>query len=69
VSCGYGHFHDLLRPLATRVLVVHPGQLRLSSGRGTRTTATTWSGWRSCSTWASNRPCTCRRSRSGPGAS
>ena len=26
-SCGYGHFHDLLRPLATRVVVVaHPGQ-------------------------------------------
>ena len=24
-SCGYGHFHDLLRPLATRVLVAHPG--------------------------------------------
>ena len=29
-SCGYGHFHDLLRPLATRVLVAHPGQLRLT---------------------------------------
>ncbi len=28
-SCGYGHFDDLLRPLATRVLVAHPGQLRL----------------------------------------
>lgn len=28
-SCGYGHFHDLLRPLASRVLVAHPGQLRL----------------------------------------
>src|SRR6516165_1205209 len=28
-SCGYGHFHDLLRPLATRVVVAHPGQLRL----------------------------------------
>jgi transposase len=28
-SCGYGHFHDVLRPLATRVLVAHPGQLRL----------------------------------------
>lgn len=28
-SCGYGHFHDLLRPLAARVLVAHPGQLRL----------------------------------------
>jgi transposase len=27
--CGYGHFHDLLRPLAARVLVAHPGQLRL----------------------------------------
>src|SRR5580765_3167665 len=28
-SCGYGHFHDLLRPLAARVLVAHPGHLRL----------------------------------------
>jgi hypothetical protein len=28
-SCGYGHHHDLLRPLAARVLVEHPGQLRL----------------------------------------
>jgi transposase len=28
-SCGYGHFHDLLRPLAARVLVAHPGQLQL----------------------------------------
>jgi transposase len=28
-SGGYGHFHDLLRPLATRVLVAHPGQWRL----------------------------------------
>jgi transposase len=28
-SCGYGHYHDLLRPVADRVLVAHPGQLRL----------------------------------------
>jgi transposase len=28
-SCGYGHFYDLLRPLAARVLVAHPGRLRL----------------------------------------
>src|SRR5919204_2797588 len=28
-SCGYGHYHDLLAPLAARVLVAHPGQLRL----------------------------------------
>jgi transposase len=28
-SCGYGHYHDLLLPLAKRVLVAHPGQLRL----------------------------------------
>jgi transposase len=28
-SCGYGHYHDLLPPLAARVLVAHPGQLRL----------------------------------------
>src|SRR5262252_4367347 len=28
-SCGYGYFHDLLQPLAVRVLVAHPGQLRL----------------------------------------
>src|SRR5262245_46423216 len=28
-SGGYGHYHDLLQPLAARVLVAHPGQLRL----------------------------------------
>src|SRR5262249_24527428 len=28
-SCGYGHYHDLLSPVASRVLVAHPGQLRL----------------------------------------
>jgi transposase len=28
-GCGYGHYHDLLRPLADRVLVAHPGQLQL----------------------------------------
>jgi transposase len=28
-SCGYGHYHDLLRPLAARDVVAHPGQLRL----------------------------------------
>jgi transposase len=27
-SCGYGHYHDVLRPLAARVLVAHPGRLR-----------------------------------------
>ena len=30
-SCGYGHFHDLLRPLAEQVLLAHSGQMRLSS--------------------------------------
>jgi transposase len=41
-SCGYGHFHDLLRPLAARVLVAHPGQLRLifrSKNKNDRTDA------------------------------
>jgi transposase len=28
-SGGYGHYHDRLQPLAARVLVAHPGQLRL----------------------------------------
>ena len=28
-SRGYGHYHDLLRPPAARVLVAHPAQLRL----------------------------------------
>ena len=28
-SCGYGHYHDLLRPVAARILVARPGQLRL----------------------------------------
>jgi transposase len=28
-SCGYGYFYDQLRPLAVRVVVAHPAQLRL----------------------------------------
>jgi hypothetical protein len=28
-SCGYGCYHDLLQPLAARVVVAHPGRLRL----------------------------------------
>lgn len=28
-SCGYGWLHDALRPLSRRVVVAHPGQLRL----------------------------------------
>ncbi len=28
-SCGYGHYHELLTPLASRVVVAHPGLLRL----------------------------------------
>jgi transposase len=41
-SCGYGHFHDLLSPLAARVLVARPGQLRLifrSKGKNDRNDA------------------------------
>lgn len=29
VSCGYGHFHDVLTPLAVRVVAAHPGRLKL----------------------------------------
>jgi len=28
-SCGYGHYHDTLSPIAARVTVAHPGHLRL----------------------------------------
>lgn len=28
-SCGYGFYHDALRPLAARIVVAHPGHLRL----------------------------------------
>jgi transposase len=28
-SCGYGHYHDTLSPIAARVTVAHPGRLRL----------------------------------------
>ena len=28
-SCGYGHYYELLTPLATRVAVAHPGLLKL----------------------------------------
>jgi transposase len=27
-SCGYGHYHDTLKPIAARVTVAHPGRLR-----------------------------------------
>ena len=29
-SCGYGHYHDLLQPLAARVLVAHEWHLDLA---------------------------------------
>ena len=55
-SCGYGHFHDLLRPLAARVLVAHPGQLRLIF----RSCVVKWLMWRSAGffgrSWGSARP-------------
>jgi transposase len=28
-SCGYGHLHDCMTPMARQVTVAHPGQLRL----------------------------------------
>src|SRR5262249_31360165 len=28
-SCGYGHYHDTLSPIAARLPVAHPGELRL----------------------------------------
>jgi transposase len=28
-SCGYGHYHELLTPIATRVVVAHAGLLKL----------------------------------------
>jgi len=28
-SCGYGHLYDRLRPMAKRLVVAQPGQLRL----------------------------------------
>ena len=28
-SCGYGHDHGILSPIAARVTVAHPGRLRL----------------------------------------
>ena len=50
-SCGYGHYHDVLQPLATRVLVAHPGRLRLifrSTNKNDRNDSTSAAaGWRS----------------------
>jgi hypothetical protein len=37
--CGYGHYHDLLSPIAAQVTVAHPGRLRLifrSKGKNDR---------------------------------
>src|SRR6266480_1211713 len=35
-SCGYGHYHDLLRPLAARVVVAHPGRSWVRSSTASR---------------------------------
>ncbi len=55
-SCGYGHYHDLLKPLAARVLVAHPGRLRLIFRSG----VVKWLMWRSAGffgrSWGSSRP-------------
>ena len=55
-SCGYGHYHDLLQPLAARVLVAHPGRLRLIF----RSCVVKWLMWRSTGSfgrsWGSARP-------------
>lgn len=32
VSCGYGHYHDLLTPMASHVVAAHPGRLSLIFG-------------------------------------
>ena len=42
-SCGYGHYHDLLSPIAARVTVAHPGRLRLIF----RSCVVKWLMWRS----------------------
>jgi len=62
-SCGYGTFHDLLRPLAERVLVAHPGRLRLIFRSKDK------NDWPSCSTWARRRRCMCPCLTCEPGAS
>jgi hypothetical protein len=55
-SCGYGHYHDLVKPLAARVLVAHPGRLRLIF----RSCVVKWLMWRSAGffgrSWGSARP-------------
>ena len=68
-SCGYGNFHDLLRPLAARVLVAHPGQLRLifrSKNKNDRNDAERLA---KLLYWARRTRCMCRRWRSEPGVS
>jgi transposase len=50
-SCGYGHYHDLLKPLAMRVLVAHPGQLRLIF----RSCVVKWLMWRSAGSFGERR--------------
>jgi hypothetical protein len=67
-SCGYGHYHDLLQPLAARVLVAHPGRLRLIFRSRDTTTARTRSGKPSSCTWARRRRSACPRSTCAPGA-
>ncbi|MAC56172.1 MAG: hypothetical protein CME31_26835 [Gimesia sp.] len=44
-SCGYGYLYDLFREVASRVVVAHPGQLRLifrSKRKNDRADAENW---------------------------
>jgi hypothetical protein len=68
-SCGCGHYHDLLRPLTARVLVAHPGQLRLifrSKDKNDRHDAERLA---KLLYLGRRRPCMCRRLRCEPGVS
>jgi hypothetical protein len=66
-SCGYGHYHDLLRPLAARVLVVHSARLQFifrSKNKNDRNDAERLPKLLS---WEKLRQCTCLRPRSESG--
>jgi hypothetical protein len=68
-SCGYGHYHELLRPVAARVLVAHPGQLRSISRSKTKSDRNDAERLAKLLCLGRRRLCMCPRPRYEPGVS
>ena len=62
-SCGYGWLYERLKKMAQKVVVAHPGQLRLIFRSKRKNDRVTPRSWRSCCIWTKCRPCTFLRWR------